>query len=189
MIIKNKSNSCSCPARKILKFSGSKRSQSQVVTAVLLILIVITLAFIVMNFVVPFVKNQLSGSDCFEVAGKLDLGNNPSYTCFNEGLTPSEDYVYVQIHIDDISESIEGFKIELGGASSKSFTIKDNSADSVVTMFTSGDPIELPGDNEERTYKIMKEGHPDYIKVYPILKGGKTCESSDTIERVSLCIS
>ena len=166
----------------------SKKSQSQVVTAVLLILIVIILAFIVMNFVVPFVKNSLSGSDCFSVAGSVDITNNVKYTCFNESLGP--DFTLIQIHIDDINASIEGFKIELGGASSKTYTIKQGDpVNTEVTMYTYSTTIEIPGNNEERTYNITREGMPDYIKVYPILAGGKTCESSDTLERVPFCVS
>jgi flagellin-like protein len=172
----------------MFKNLNKEKAQSQVVTAVLLILIVISLAFIIMNFIIPFVKNQLSGSECFEVAGKIDISNNPRYTCFEDISGPNNDIINVQIHIDDISDSIEGIKIELGGASSKTFKIKSGSADSGVKMFEVTDPIELPGNNEERTYKITKEGIPDYIKVYPILLGGKTCEASDVLEKIPLCI-
>ena len=167
----------------------NKKSQSQVVTAVLLILIVITLVFIVMNFVVPFVKNQLSGSDCFEVAGKIDISNSPTYTCFKAVTGVDNDVTNVQIHIDDINASLEGIKIELGGASSKAFEIKRGAPEGDVEMYdATATVLELPGNNEERTYKITREGAPDYIKVYPILAGGKTCESSDTIERVPMCL-
>lgn len=163
----------------------SKKSQSQVVTAVLLILIVIMLAFIVMNFVVHFVKNNLSGSSCLEVAGSVKITNNVKYTCFN--VTQGTDFTLVQIHIDDINATIEGFKIELGGASSKTYTIKQGGSDPAITMYDGSPTLEIPGNNEERTYNITREGLPDYIKVYPILTGGKTCEFSDSLKKVPFC--
>jgi len=165
----------------------SKRSQSQIVTAVLLILIVIILAFIVMNFVVPFVKNNLSGSDCLGVAGSVEIRNNVKYTCFKK--SDQGDFTLVQIHIDDVNSSIEGFKVELGGASSKTFEIKRGEDVGEVKMYDgTKTSLEIPGNNEERTYNITREGLPDYIKVYPILVGGRTCEVSDTLEKVPFCV-
>ncbi len=165
----------------------NKKAQSQIVASVLLILIVIATVVIIMNFVIPFVRNQLSGADCLDVTGKVSIQNNPKYTCIDDN------EVSVQVHVGDINESLGGFMIELGGASSMSFEIRNEETGvdgDGVRMYekTDVEPLELPGKNEERTYVIVYEGgYVDFIKVYPILLNDKTCDSSDIVNNIGQC--
>lgn len=165
----------------------SKRSQSEVITTVLLILLVITSVVILMNFVIPFVKNQLSGSDCFNVVDKIEITNNDMYTCYNSSLNSNE--LSVQVHIGDIADKISGFTISLGGASSKTYIIKNNTETTDVIMYDRTTTLlVLPEKNEERTYLIRGVStKPDNIKVYPILINNKVCNSASTINSVSIC--
>ncbi len=108
-----------------------KKAQSQIVTAVLLILIVIALAVVVLNFSMNFVKDKLSGTGCFEAVDKVTFTNSNKYTCYyteiikvgNEDVT--KHLLNLQVHIGDINESISGFLIETGGASTISREILD----------------------------------------------------------------
>jgi len=48
--------------------------------------------------------------------------------------------------------------------------------------------FEIPNSTEERTYIIDSvDSKPDYITVYPILSGGKSCGESDSINEVEDC--
>jgi len=166
----------------------SKSAQSQIVASVLLILIAIATVVIIMNFVIPFVRNQLSGADCLDVTGKVSIQNNPKYTCIT-----IDNRVSVQVHVGDVDESISGFMIELGGASSKSFEIRAEEMGAIdgIFMYPGEDDeeaLELPGKNEERTYVIAHElGYIDFVKVYPILLNDKTCDSSDIVNNIGQC--
>ena len=148
------------------------------------------LAVIIMNFAVPFVNKSLSGTDCFEVIGQVEITNNEKYNCFApDGGNSSEGNLRLQVHIGDINDSLSGFLVELGGASTKSVQIKNgNINEDGVMMFGNEDnaSLEVPGKNEERTY-IIKEVLPDVVRVYPLLKDGKVCDTFDSLESISLC--
>ena len=171
-----------------------KKAQSQVIAAVLLILLVLVAGGIIMSFAVPFVKNQLSGTECFDMVGKVEISNNDRYTCYKKGILnessniTSSDEMRVQIHIGDIEKDLGGFAIELGGASSKAYQIIDEAVEG-ITMYNGDTTLTLPGKNEERTYIIQIDGEPDSISVYPKLKSGKTCDRSDFLPQIKLCTS
>jgi len=165
----------------------SKRSQGGIISAVLLILIVIAAAGIVIIFVIPFVKDKLSSGDCLDVVGKVEISSS-DYTCYDSGNTEME----VQVGIGAVRDLISGFSVELGGASSKTFKIINSTTGITdVTMYSGGVPvvpIELPGNNEQRTYifdNILSK--PDFIKVYPILENGKACDASGVVSVIDNC--
>ena len=164
-----------------------KKAQSQIVTAVLLILIVIALAVVVLNFSMNFVKDKLSGTGCFEAVDKVTFTNSKDYTCIDTKGTPTkdDDVLNLQVHIGDINESISGFLIETGGATTISREIKGGKVDN-VTMYDGSKTLELPGKNEERTYVFDIES-PETVKIYPILTDGQVCEASDILEKIILC--
>ncbi len=166
-----------------------KKAQSQIVTAVLLILIVIALAVVVLNFSMNFVKDKLSGTGCFEAVDKVTFTNSNKYTCFNDsdGISGTKDHLLLQVHIGDINESISGFLIETGGATTISREIKKNKEADNVTMHDGSKTLELPGKNEERTYIFTLGSDPETVKIYPILTDGQVCEASDILEKIILC--
>ena len=166
-----------------------KKAQSQIVTAVLLILIVIALAVVVLNFSMNFVKDKLSGTGCFEAVDKVTFTNSNKYTCFNDSDkgAGTQDHLLLQVHIGDINESISGFLIETGGATTISKEIKEGEPADNVTMYGGGGTLELPGKNEERTYVFDFVITPETVKIYPILTDGQVCEASDILEKVILC--
>jgi len=158
----------------------NKRGQSQIVSSVLLILLVVTAVVLIFSFVIPFVKDKLSSGDCLEVAGKIDLG--PTYTCYNGS------DMQVQVKIQDISDLIDGFSIELGGASTDNFKIINNTQVTGVKMCNQDLDLELPQkDNTGRTY-VINVAKPDIVSVYPILKGGKTCGVPASITTIDDCL-
>ena len=167
-----------------------RKAQSQIISTVILILIVISLAVIILNFTVPFVKDRLAGTRCLDVVGQVTFSNSPTYTCFdNKGDTSIiNDEIRLQVHIGDIDDILKGFLIELGGASTRSIQIINGSIVNNVKMFglSYTDPLELPGRNEERTY-VIKGEFPETINIYPLLKDGNVCGVSDSIDRLDSC--
>lgn len=159
-----------------------KRGQSQIITTVILILIGITAASLIMSFVIPFIQDKLQSGDCLDVIGHVEISSG--YTCYNSSVTSN--YTHVQIHIGEIEDLIDGFAIELGGPSSKTFKITNDTHTS-INMY-GGESFELPGNNEERTYIIAESRtKPESINVYPILKGGNACPASDSVVDIENC--
>jgi len=174
----------------VKNFKKHKRAQSQIITTVLLILIVISIALILINFVVPFVKKQLSNSDCLEVMDSVSIENNKRYTCYDE-ISNADDETRVQIRVGE-NKSLHGFVIELsGGGSSNSYKIINEGrgvTDNVKNYGEEdGDPLIIPGKNQQRTYIIVHEGKPYSIRVYPMISSEKSCDSSDINNEVPFC--
>ena len=159
----------------------NKRSQSEVITTILLVLLSIVAVGIVISFVYPFVQNQISGSDCVYLVGQIQVTNNQDYTCYN----PTTDNLSIQIHVGDLQDKANGFIINVGsGGSSVNYQITSTSLADNVSVSGSN----VPGKDEERTYIINSTMQsPDIIKVYPILNNGKSCDSSSSYSSVVTC--
>jgi len=163
----------------------NKKSQSQVVTTVLLILIGIVAVGMIIGYVIPFVKDKLSEGDCLDVLGKVTISTG--YTCYDDVSSPAvENRTTIQVHLGEIADLIDGFAIELGGPSSKTTKIIEDNHPADFKMYDS-DTFELPGNNEERTYVFSVSEKPNTIRVYPILVGGKTCDVSDVVTEIDYC--
>ena len=158
----------------------NSHSQSDIISSVLLILLVVVATMIIFAFVIPFVKEKLSSGDCLAVAGKIEISSG--YTCYNGTA------MQVQIHVLEIKSLIDGFSIELGGASTNNFKILNNTLATGVNMCNGITTLEVPpSDNTERTYVIKAATKPNIVRVYPILKGGKICDASDVAIEISDC--
>ena len=159
------------------------KAQSQIVGAVLLILLVLASAMVIMAFVIPFIRDQLSGTECLDVSGKILIKNNPSYTCYE----PAATNMSVQILFKDVQNLTKGFQINVeSGGSSKSVSVINGTADDVYMR--NGGAVEDPGKNEERTYIITGiNSFPDSVSVYPILSNDQTCDASDVMTTVVSC--
>lgn len=164
-----------------------KCSQSQIVATVLLILLVIVAVTIISAFAIPFVRDQLSKSDCLSVSGNDNLGISESlqYTCYNSSGTPLPE-MYIQVHVGDIYDKINGFSIEIGGAITESYEITKDYFSPEISSYGPGG-VEVPGKNEERTYRISVEEIPQTLKIYPILANGETCDYSDSLTSIPIC--
>ncbi|MEK6935756.1 MAG: hypothetical protein AABW67_03135 [Nanoarchaeota archaeon] len=157
-------------------------SQAGIISTILLILLSIVLIGIIIGFAVPFVKEKLSAGDCLDVLGKMEI--KPDYTCYSSG---SSNQMYVQVHIADIRDLINGVVIELSGANSESFKIINGTNLSGVSMYSGSPNLELPNDNTERTYNITASNKPISINIYPVLKNDKICEVADTTTEIQSC--
>ena len=175
----------------------NKKSQSQVIATILLVLIVMGAVAIIIQIVIPFIYDQLEGGECLDLIGKFEIKNNPQYTCYDETDNPATDEterkLYVQIHTGEIETNLsEGFQwiIEIEG-NSESYKITEENPDGLYMSDESSDLI-LPKKNTEKTYYIdLNEkgitGRPEAMSIYPILNDLKCDEVYDRIETVVSC--
>lgn len=159
------------------------KSQSEVITTVLLILLVIVGITILSSAVISFIKPMLENK-CFEVMDQVQISRSSQYTCYNSSSNES----YVKVHIGDKRDKLDGFIIELGGASTQSIKVTEYDPPSNVRMYNGAMNLELPNKNEDRTYVIQGVTEkPDIIKLYPVLSDGKSCDPSDVLDVIDNC--
>lgn len=177
------------------------RSQSEVISTMLLVLLVIASAAVIIGFVVPFVKEQLSKGDCFEYSGKVDITNNLKFTCYKSDPDPTKTFLNLEVHLGEIDEEsknpITGFKIILTGSASKSFDITSGATIPDVYLFPGpfavppgASTLEIPVKRGSGvTYTIANVNpKPDSVIIYPILKNGRMCsEESYTLNSIPNC--
>jgi hypothetical protein len=156
------------------------KAQSQIISVVLLILLVIAATAIIYSFVLPFISDQLDTGDCVNVQTKIEIEDNPKYTCYDSDANT----LRVQIKIQNVNSSISGFIVELGGASTKSLRITSTEHEGVLMY--GGEAVDVPGNNEARTYNLTSTEKPEYVRVYGILNNGEVCGLSDSIIGVDL---
>lgn len=164
-----------------------KRGQSEVISTVLMILIAIAAVTVIAGFVINFVQNQIEKSKCVEVINPpaIEIKNNPLYTCYEK--SPSNT-LRVQIHSSTSKEILEGFSLEVGGADTITFKIKNNTEVDNVKMNTGETKINLPSENSERTYKFSGIPiKPDTIRLYPIIKEDRICEAISIVNTIEEC--
>ena len=158
------------------------KGQAQIISTVLLILLVLVSVTLIISFVIPFVNDRLESGKCLEVINKIHISD--SYTCYKSG----ENKMQVQVGIAEISSIIDGFAIELGGASSQAVKIIGSPVTGTNMCGASAGIIEVPLDNTERTYLIESTQRPEFIRVSGILIGGEICPESQTITEIGNCI-
>jgi len=167
-----------------MQLKKNLKSQAQVITAILLVLIAITMIVIIANFAINFVTDKLGESDCIDYVGKIEFTNNIKYTCYDA----TNSLLKIQVHVGDIENSIQGFTISVSSDSSQNFEIRDQEETTEVTMFDASTTLTIPKKNEERTYIISGIiSKPDRIDIYPILEDDRTCDSSNTLTFISYC--
>ena len=161
----------------------NKKAQSQIISTVILILIVLISAGIIIGVVIPMIQRNLKETSCLDYIGKITIVNDPELTCYNS----SSQEVYVKVRVGDVLDEIEGFSVVLENSNSKSYDITPINPSGDVIMYGGG-VFGLPDKNTFRTYILQNFGEkPDAIRVHPILKGGKTCEESDSMVGIGIC--
>jgi hypothetical protein len=170
-----------------------KKSQSAVIATILLILLVVAAISIIMAFVIPFIKEQLSGSKCLDIVDQFEIREG-KYTCWNstgrdsDGDGIPEPFLIIQIHLGDISNETDSFQLVVESAgNSNSYEISESNPDSLTMFPNFNSNLELPGENEERTYVIKTNVKPDSISVYPKIEGIECANAFYRIQDIDTC--
>ena len=156
-----------------------KRGLSPIIAVVLLLMITVVAAGIILAFVVPFVKENLSSSgECFEVLGDLKFDETP-FNCFNS--TEDGGRTGFSVRIDN--EKIVGFRISLQSeGSSDAFDIESGTQASNIRMLLDNfnSPLEVPTRGGVRTY--VTQGIFEKLEIFPILESKRKCDMADEIK-------
>ena len=152
----------------------NKRSQSNVISEILLILIAVVIIFIIMAFAVPLVKNTLEESKCFDLEGAYEITDNTKYNCYD----PANQQLLFQIHRNKVDGESVGFALEVSSnGESRTYTVTSDDPAQDIIMLDALSAFELPDSNEERAYRIILPSIPESIRIYPVREGGKSCSS------------
>lgn len=163
---------------------SSKRSQSEVISTILLILITISAIAIISPIVFNLIKNQMKKSQCFDFKDSIKIMNNPTYTCYNN----SDKKLRVQIFMGKIHGKINSFFIYVQGDTTKAVEIINNTPLGEVSMYKSSSPVIFPGEEEEITYVIDGiNSKPNKIEISIKLNDSQTCGAIDSINNVGIC--
>jgi len=168
----------------------NKRGVSDVVTTILLVLLAIVAVAVVAGFIIPFVQNTLkSGTEClkyndyFKFQENFNVGlENYKYNCHQGNLYG----ISVSANGDAaLADNIQGFSVALEGTgSSETARVEDNTMNNHVHMLGQASPITLsvPKTGEIKTYVYDSMNTFNKMKIYAVLKSGRTCDMSDEID-------
>lgn len=177
--------------RKKQKMVKGKRSQSDIVATLLIVLFVIIAGALLLRFLVPFVGGWLSKGDCYQFNGKIEIKNNPAYTCYDSNINT----LYLQVSFGDIDSNSKNtvtglaFVAQTETSSTNYEMTPPNSNPPGVSLLT-GAIGEILMRNQERTFKIMNISKPSSVIIYPLIDKKRKCtESKSTMEFIPDCDS
>jgi len=133
--------------------SKNKKSQSEVITTVLLILIGILAVSIVSVFIVNLVRNNLRGSECTQILSQISISDS-EWTFFNS----TSKLLYLNIERETKDFELAGLYVMFGDSSNtKALKIVDGTNNYVYSINSTGGlntTVTLPKLGEKRTYVI-----------------------------------
>ena len=166
-----------------------KKGLSQIVATVLIILITVSAASFIAGFLVPFVKNNLDSTECFNYRDYFTFDNEFGYNCYE---SRAENYYKISVSAktdnSDLEEGITGLGLAfINDDDSEVFLIEEGTPPSGVRMLSDYNALlSLPKSGELRSYNYSSDKIFNSAKIYSILKSGRECEVSDTIE-IGVC--
>jgi flagellin-like protein len=189
---------------KRIRFSGilHKKGLSGVVTTALLLLLTITAVVIVSSFIIPFVKDNLDSTSCFDYKDYFVFDESfDDFNCFYEGVLSDDNddeyriSVKVNGNLED-SEKVSGFNlilVETGVGSSTSLNIRDGEVVNGLSMANGEASISIPKPGEVRdgysTLGYIYSSSEKFTKVdiQTVLGDGKICSSSNSVRIKARC--
>lgn len=165
----------------------NKKGLSEVVTAILMIALVMSLGVVIWSVSKNLVTEKLSkSSSCFGNFNQVTIGKQ--YSCVN--FTSNE--TKVSLNVGDVD--IEGILVSISGNSgAKSFTIKSGSSFTYVKPYNGayGASLSLPGKNSGLTYVVSNinigVSDANSVAIAPIISGNQ-CEASDSLNKMDNCL-
>lgn len=152
-----------------------KKSQSEVIATVLLILIAIAAVAVISGFLIPFIYKQAASKDCFDYTGIVEIGNDLKYTCYDN----ARGILNLQIKVgnvdDKVKHALEGFRlISENNGESSFYEISPVGGSTEVLMYNGG-AISIPGKGEARTYNITLNIKPETVTIIPKIGSDRYC--------------
>ena len=159
-----------------------KRAQTEVITTVLLILVGIAAVVILSAFVVNLVKDNLKGTDCFQVVGQMTVKTDSSY--FNS----TSNAIVVVIERGSKDFNLTGISLVVGNSdqTKKIRIVAGNNIQNYI-LNSSFNPfvgnVTLPQSGESSIYRINVSSFNfnsiNRVSVSPIINNNLECDKSD----------
>ncbi|MBU2577013.1 MAG: right-handed parallel beta-helix repeat-containing protein [Nanoarchaeota archaeon] len=140
-----------------------KRGISDIVAAVLMILITIVAVTIIWGVIIPLIKNN---SDFQDPNARLEITTSGGYTFYDDGM------LYVQVKRGNDDNIMIGLEI-----------IVTTEGDSRTYKYNS---TYAPGPNQAVVIRIWVGTKPDYVKVVPIFISGNTLEKGSESSKAKI---
>jgi flagellin-like protein len=175
-------------------YNMEKKGVSAIVATVLLLLLTVAAVTALSQFIVPWVKNTLYGSteclsykDYFKFEEKVDGNNLNCYKIYGSDVYQAAS-IKVKPGVNESDENVRGFQISFQTESeSKIFEINKTSGTDGNSAWVLGDKNSLPykhyypSPGEIISYAFNAGKIYDRAEIRAVLKNGKVCESSDSI--------
>jgi hypothetical protein len=161
----------------------NKKALSQVVSAVILILLSIALIAGIWMIVDKTVNDQLEkGESCYEVIDKVEI--NEEYTCYNS----SGQIVQVSINVGEID--LDSILVSISQeSSSKVFELTNSSKDipDVTNYPTNSSGVKMPSRESGKTYYVLNIlEDPSKIELSPKMNGNQ-CAVASSLKEIKRC--
>jgi len=163
----------------------NKKGLSQIVSAVVLILITVGLVAGVWASIHSFVSNQMDSAKACKNTNLASINN--MYTCYNQ----TNNYTVVSIGVGNTPINAMIVSVDYSG-NSKSFKLEniskeiDNFYYYVPGKGINATEVKLPDLSSSRTFAINLTGQPDSIQIGAEVDG-KLCGTSDSISSIPIC--
>ncbi|MFH1501306.1 MAG: type IV pilin N-terminal domain-containing protein [archaeon] len=159
-----------------------KKGVSPVIASVLMVLVTIVAVALISAFLIPLVKDNLTGGgNCFKVIGKLDINTDTGYTCYNI----TGDTVLVMVERGYLEEDIDivGLNFYItAGAERQSYEVTNGDSDPGIRMYNESgynSSLYLPKEGGALTYVFdmaAVSSTPEAVEVSAVLDDGKVCD-------------
>ncbi|MBX4211888.1 hypothetical protein KW787_00320 [Candidatus Pacearchaeota archaeon] len=165
-----------------------RKGLSDVVTTVLLLLVTIAAVAIVAAFIVPWIRGSLNeGTACVSYNSYFTFDQTFGYNCRDPGTGAYHISVRAEPN-SSAAESIQGFDLVflLKGAT-KVVHVRKGQESSCITNGISqkglcSGTLKVPEAEELFTYSYYADSTYDAAEIYPVVKNGKVCGKSGSIE-------
>jgi|SRR3989344_3182639 len=165
-----------------------KKGLSAVVATIGLVLITFVAASIIISFVVPFVRDNLtSGSECFPYREYFSFDEELGFNCLNG---TSQYLISVRAKGADSAteQKVTGLKLSfVRDGDTTVADIEDGAAPSLIIAMASGGNLAIPKSGEIRTYSYDSSMNFDSVEVFPKLDNGRVCDRTDSIKLEEIC--
>ena len=173
-----------------------KRGVAPVVATVLLIALTIAAISLIAGFIIPFVKNSLSNTECVKYRDYFKFDESFEYNCYNNNGLHA-----ITMRVNSVNSDLPKLKqlelVFVKAGSGKKVSVKTDDIGSCnvdgINIFKDGCPDVLRTPGDEYSYSVITyvfNAGPgmkyNKAEVYPVTQNGQICEISDSI-KLTLC--
>lgn len=167
-----------------MNLKNSKKSQSEIITTVLLILISIAAVVLVSSFILNMVRDNLKGTECFQTTGQIELKMEDGFTFFNNS---GDKMLYLSIGRGIKDFNLSGIIVVYSNdRNSETKKIKAGTIDGNIYYYNNAGnwdnltSISVPSAGQMKAYRMNVGGMTvKKVTIYPILQSGQECENAD----------